>query len=109
MGETPLVTRDLLEKALRAVVLITLTPAHDPNREESLNPKHTFEKFVIGSSNRFANGAAVAVAENPARAYHPLFIWGGSGLGKTHLLHAAGKPRQRFTGAGSRRQATPCA
>ncbi|GAB3080179.1 chromosomal replication initiator protein DnaA [Corynebacterium aquatimens] len=65
-------------------------PAHDPNRETSLNPKYTFENFVIGSSNRFANGAAVAVAENPAKAYNPLFIWGGSGLGKTHLLHAAG-------------------
>ncbi|EEI16477.1 chromosomal replication initiator protein DnaA [Corynebacterium lipophiloflavum] len=66
------------------------TPAHNPDREASLNPKYTFENFVIGSSNRFANGAAVAVAENPARAYNPLFIWGGSGLGKTHLLHAAG-------------------
>ncbi|MDR7330596.1 chromosomal replication initiator protein DnaA [Corynebacterium guangdongense] len=65
-------------------------PAHDPNRETSLNPRYTFENFVIGSSNRFANGAAVAVAENPARAYNPLFIWGGSGLGKTHLLHATG-------------------
>ncbi|MCG7275828.1 MULTISPECIES: chromosomal replication initiator protein DnaA [Corynebacterium] len=69
-------------------------PAHNPNREKSLNPKHTFENFVIGSSNRFANGAAVAVAENPARAYNPLFIWGGSGLGKTHLLHAAGNYAQ---------------
>ncbi|MDN6131067.1 MAG: chromosomal replication initiator protein DnaA [Corynebacterium casei] len=69
-------------------------PAHDPNREQSLNPKHTFDNFVIGSSNRFANGAAVAVAENPARAYNPLFIWGGSGLGKTHLLHAAGNYAQ---------------
>ena len=69
-------------------------PAHDPNRETSLNPKHTFDSFVIGSSNRFANGAAVAVAENPARAYNPLFIWGGSGLGKTHLLHAAGNYAQ---------------
>ncbi|MDK8696594.1 chromosomal replication initiator protein DnaA [Corynebacterium sp. MSK194] len=69
-------------------------PAHDPNRETSLNPKHTFDSFVIGSSNRFANGAAVAVAENPARAYNPLFIWGGSGLGKTHLLQAAGNYAQ---------------
>ena len=69
-------------------------PAHNPNREKSLNPKHTFENFVIGSSNRFANGAAVAVAEHPARAYNPLFIWGGSGLGKTHLLHAAGNYAQ---------------
>ena len=69
-------------------------PAHDPERETSLNPKYTFENFVIGSSNRFANGAAVAVAENPAKAYNPLFIWGGSGLGKTHLLHAAGNYAQ---------------
>ncbi|WP_257158996.1 chromosomal replication initiator protein DnaA [Corynebacterium cystitidis] len=70
------------------------TPAHNPDRDASLNPKYTFENFVIGSSNRFANSAAVAVAENPARAYNPLFIWGGSGLGKTHLLHAAGNYAQ---------------
>lgn len=65
-------------------------PAHNPNREASLNEKYTFDTYVVSDSNKLPTSAAIAVAEKPARAYNPLFVWGDSGLGKTHLMHAIG-------------------
>jgi len=72
------------------------TRAGGTGTAEGLNPRYTFDAFVVGSSNQFAQAACQAVAELPSRAYNPLFIYGGVGLGKTHLLHAVGHQSVRL-------------
>jgi chromosomal replication initiator protein len=90
------VTRVVYEARPEAGVRTPVVPAEEPGQEpesgaNTLNPKFTFESFVVGSCNQFAHAAARSVATNPSRSYNPLFLYGGVGMGKTHLLHAIGR------------------
>ena len=88
--ELPDAPEPLVEQNTEVEGVIRREVEPKPVGSDALNPRYIFETFVIGASNRFAHAAALAVSEAPAKAYNPLFIYGDSGLGKTHLLHASG-------------------
>src|SRR5947207_2864902 len=82
---------DDLERAPSTEAVITVSePAEPTQSEPTLSSKYTYESFVVGSCNQFAHAASLAVAEAPGRTYNPLYLYGGVGLGKTHLMHACG-------------------
>ncbi len=90
--ESSWIQQPTLDEAIESSVTVAEKPPIpiNPGDQSSLNPKYTFESFVTGNSNSFAHAAAMSVADNPAKEYNPFFMYGGVGLGKTHLMHAIG-------------------